>query len=465
MIKKSLLIACIALLLFCPHDMNRAGAARFGLQNIKLPQVTTITLENGIRLFYIKDELPQITLVALAGFGKLYEDKSNAGISRLIAKTISLGGSKKYPANTLHDLIDSMGGKLSIESSWEHTIISIKVLERFKNEAFAILSDLIQNPNFDLQYFNTAKALLSDSIRRKYENPTEIAFEKVREIIFNGEGYGSHPTPESINSLSLDQVLKTWRVYYCGGNIMIGLYTSLGDSEIKRLSTASFSSIAAGSRIYYAVDKEKIAQTIRNANGTIFFYPRKIPQSTIVVGTVAPDIGYAGTYSLEIMNYVLGGGSFNSRLVLDIRVNRGLAYAVQSVIKCRYKTGVFLAYAQTDNKTAGEVLSILSKNIDRLSRENMRPAEVDWAKMAISNSYIFQFDTPFNILSNYMEIAYNNLPGDYYTAYLDRIQSVQESDIMREAKNLLQYGTVTVVVGGEPAAKDLTKHGKLVVIK
>lgn len=455
-----------AALVFCLAGGNTmAGSAPFGQENITLPEVTTVQMENGIRLFYVRGELPQITLVALIGFGKIYEKKNTAGISQLLARTISIGGSKKYPGKVLHELIDSLGGKLSIDSSWEHTVISIKVLERFKNEAFGVMSDLIRNPQFDLQDLNTAKALLSDSIKRKYEDPAEIAFGKAREIIFDGEGYGSFPTPETINSISLDQAMEAWRTYYCGRNILVGVYTSLDLPEVRVLSSAGLSAIAAGSGRYYTVDKDRIARTIRNAAGTIFFYPKDIPQSTIVIGSMAPEIGYAGNYALEIMNYVLGGGSFNSRLISEIRVKRGLAYAVQSVIKGRNRIGVFLTYAQTENRDAGEVLSIMTENIDKLSRENMRPDEIEWAKKAISNSYIFQFDTPLNILSNYMEVAYNDLPANYHTVFLDRIRGVRESDIAREAGALFRNGTVTVVVGGERAAGDLSKYGRIVTIK
>ncbi len=465
MIRNTVLCICAVLIMFCTDRSNQAGAAQFADQNIKLPKVSALALENGVRLFYIRGELPQVTLVALVGFGRLYENQNNAGISDLIARTLSLGGSKKYPSGTLHDLIDSMGGTFSVESSWEHTAISIKVLDRFRSEAFSILSDFIQNPNFEPRYFDTAKALLADSIKRKLENPTEIAFGKAREIIFNGNGYGSFPTPEKISSFSLNQVQDTWHRYCAGKNILIGIHASGDLSETESLARSSFSSIAAGTAVDYSADKGAIAKAIRDASGTVFFYHKEIPQSTIVVGTMAPDIRYAGAYSLEVMNYVLGGGSFNSRLMREIRVNRGLAYSVQSVIKCRNNTGLFMAFAQTENKNAFEVLSLLTKNIERVTHENMQPGELDWAKTSIRNSYIFQFNTPLSILSNYMEIAYNNLPQDYFITYLDQIQSVRALGILEEARGLLQFGTVTVVVGGEEAAGNLAKHWKVVRIK
>src|SRR4030042_1123729 len=109
---------------------RRHVAAQFAGENVKLPPVETARLGNGIRLFYIKDDLPQVSIVVSIGFGRLYEKKENAGISELIASTISLGGSENYPGESLHEKIDQMGGRLSVSSSWEGTVISIKVLDR-----------------------------------------------------------------------------------------------------------------------------------------------------------------------------------------------------------------------------------------------------------------------------------------------------------------------------------------------
>ncbi len=458
-------ILLIFITLLCAAGVNSAGYGGPVSGAVRMPEVTTSVLGNGVRIFHIRDELPQITILASIGFGRLYEDKHTAGLAELLAKMISLGGSKKYPSASLHELVDSMGGRLAVEASWEHTIISIKVLDRFKKEAFSIMGDLIRNPNFDPRYFDMARTLVSDSLRRRYEEPAEIAFGKAREIIFDGEGYGSFPTPDTIGSMTLEQAREAWRRYYCGRNIMIGICTSLPAYEIANLSASYFSGIPAGSAREYVRDDRKIARTIRDSSGTIFFYPREIPQSTVVVGTAVPNIRYAGKYPLEIMNYVLGGGSFNSRLVAEIRVKRGLAYAVQSVIRFRNRTGVFLAYAQTENRNAAEVLAIMNNNIGKLGRARISRNELIWAKRAIRNSFIFQFDTPLNIISNYMEIAYNNLPGDYYARYLDHIRAVRDNDIMNEAGKMMRNGFITVVVGGAAAVADLRKYGSVIVIK
>ncbi len=458
-----LLVALLAFLL--PWGAGGPVSAQVSSEAIKLPPVEKTVLKNGIRVFCIRDELPQVTVIASIGFGKLYEKKETAGIADVIARSISLGGSKHYPGAALHEAVDSMGGRLSVASSWEGTVISLKVLERFKKEAFAIVADLVANPAFDQRSLDTAKGLVADSIRRKYDDPAEIGFERVRDIIFGGEGYGSRPTAEKVGAYTAEDVTRLWETSCAGRNIMIGVSSSLDCAEANRLCREHFSGIAPGAERAYDADRAAILERVKAARGKIFFYRKDIPQSVVIVGTVAPDVSYPGGYALEIMNLILGGGSFNSRLMTEIRVKRGLAYAVQSIAKFRFKTGVFLAFAQVENKTLGEALGLLNENIDRIAHEKISGDEMEWARKSITNSFVFQFDTPMNILSNYMYIASNNLPADYFTGYLGRINSVGPQDVLAEAGKLFDAGLVTVVVGNESVIPDLKRFGEVVIIK
>jgi zinc protease len=450
---------CVALIIAAAVLPGSAGTV------LKLPPVKTAEMDNGARLFYIQDELPQVTIVVSAGFGKMYENGGNAGISDLMAQAVTLGGSKRYPGNALHEKVDAMGGRLSIDAAWEHMVISLKVLDRFRDEALDIVADLVANPNIEEKYLDTAKALVADSIRRKYDDPAEIAFDRARSIIFGGEGYGASPTEAGVRSCSIEMVKETWAKHFAGRNMMIGMYAQLPFVEAERLCRARFSAVPAGVPVVYPADRKNALAVVASSKNKIFFYPKDIPQSTVVVGTVAPDISHPGTYPLEVMNYILGGGSFSSRLMSEIRVKRGLAYAVQSIMRFRYRSGVFLAYAQTENRSAGQVLSLLAGNIARMTQEAVPGGEIAWAQKAISNSFVFQFDTPLNIMTNYMAIEYNRLPADYYTSYLSHINAVTGADIMRESRDLFSPGLVTVVVGNESVIPELKKLGEVVMIR
>lgn len=446
--------------------VNQAGHGSNILngERIEFPPVSKFLLDNGLRVFYVKDELPQLTIVVSAGFGKIYEMQNNAGISELLSRTLTIAGSKKYPGQRLHDAIDSIGGKFSITSSWESTEIVIKVLKRFKPIAFDIISDLINNPNFNESSFETARALVIEDIKRKYDDPASIAFETAREIIFNGNGYGAVPTEEKVKSYALSDMKSTWDKYFCSKNILLGVSSSLDFEEVKLSISESFTSWKAGEKVDYDNEIEDLKASLKEKTGNIYFYSKDIPQSTIVTGTIAPGISYNGNYSLVLMNYILGAGSFNSRLMKEIRVKRGLAYVVQSIIRSRYKTGVFLAFAQTDNKSVAEVMTLMLENINNMSIDHIKKEELKWAKDAINNSYIFNFDSPTSILDNYLNIEYNNLPGDYFESYLNFINLVTREDVLKESSGLFDAGLIKVIVGNDSVKSRLEKFGKIVYL-
>ena len=450
--------------LFIIHVQMNTLYGQSSPEKLEMPEVKSFKLENGIRIFHIKDELPLVTIVVSIGYGRLYETKSNAGMSSLLARTISLAGSKKYPGPILHEKIDSMGGKISVFSSWESTVVLIKVLKRFKNEAFDIITDIVHDPNFDMNYLETAKSLISDEIKRKYDDPADIAFQKTRELIFNGDGYGSVMTEKKIRSYTMDMIREAWGKYYQAGNMMVGISTSIPYHTIKLMAAENFSVFKSGREMNYVVDQINIMKKIKKNNGQIFFYPKDIPQSTIVVGTIAPPLKNKGYYALKILNYILGGGSFNSRLMREIRVKRGLAYAVQSIIRMRHRGGVFLAYAMTNNKSAGDVLSIILDNIKDLSKKSPLASEISWAKNSISNSYIFKFDTPMNLLMNYFDIEYYKLPQDFHSNYIKRLNMVNDDDLLNESRRLFKNGLIKVVVGKKSLAEKLKDYGNIVFL-
>jgi len=199
--------------------------------------------------------------------------------------------------------------------------------------------------------------------------------------------------------------------------------------------------------------------------GKVFFYEKDIPQCTIVFGAPVPDIHYQGAYALSVMNYILGGGSFNSRLMNEIRVKRGLAYSVMSVVRFRHRTGVFIAFAQTENQNADRVMELLDSGIRGMTSAAGLAGELDWAKRSILNSFIFNFDTPMNILSNRIEIEYNGLPDTYYSDYPGNISRVTVDDMRREAGLISSAGMVRLVVGKGDIRDRLSRFGEVVLIK
>ncbi len=432
--------------------------------DLALPAVEAFTTDNGVRVFYIKSDIPEFSLVVSAGYGKLYESARTAGSSELLARTLLIGGSRKYPGERLHRIVEAAGGRFNVESSWEETIVSIRVLERHADLALDVIGDMLAAPNLEDRSFADAKSLVLEGIRRKKDSPETLAFEKLRELIFAGSGYGAAARDETITPLTTADMQRLWNAYFTSGNIMVAAASSLDPAEARGRISECLSRVGEGKRIAYEADRTRIRESVRAAARKVYFIRRPIPQATVVVGTASPQLSDPRNYSLGVMNYILGEGSFNSRLMQEIRVKRGLSYAVASIIKPRRETGVFIAYAQTKNEQADAALSLLIENVHRMTKNPVTRDELVWAKRAIINSYIFEFETPLSLLGKYMFVEYNGLPASYLTGYPAGINAVSAEAIRKDSNELFRDGLVKVVVGGEKAKAGLSKHGELVEI-
>ncbi len=450
--------------LFIANANAQSGTIK--IDNLELPPVSSLSLKNGIKVFYIKDELPRMTIMLSAGFGRLYENNLNAGISDLIAKTLSLAGSGKYPADVLHNTIENIGGKFAVESSYEETIIIIEVLDRYSDLAFDILKDIVLNPNLDSDIIENSRSMLLEDVRRKNDNPDTLAFEKAREIIFNGAGYGSVITEKSLKSITKKDLINILNDYFIPDNMIIGISSSLNSNDIKKY-VGDFELLKKNTKNNhkeYSVDLNAISASIKKKSKNIYLSPKNIPQATMVVGTVAPGIKDTKIYSLTLMNDILGGSDFNSRLMLEIREKRGLAYAVQSVVRFRKNTGIFMAFAQTKNESAEISLALLLDNIDQISKHPVKDEELKLAKDSIRNSYIFEFDSPIGILKKYSFLSYNGLPESFVLDYVKQIEKITSEEIKKSTSQLTRNGLIKVVIGKRELEKKLGKFGSVVII-
>jgi zinc protease len=463
--KQSIRNITIALTILAALILPVRPGASSGLSNIDLPKAVKFSPGNGLTAYRIRDEIPMLTITAAIGYGSLYENRDNAGIASLLSKTISMAGSEKYPGNALYRTLENLGGRIGFDASWEQTVISITVLDRYAETAFDILSSLVAAPRLEEADIINARGLIIESLKRQRDEPHFIAFEKLREIIYDGNGYGAMPTEKTLGSTTAGDLRTVADRHFTSGNTVLGITSSLEGGRVEGLARKYFGSLKSGPRTSYGVDTPALVSSLRGKAGKIYFIPRDIPQSTIAVGTLAPRVTDSEAIPTAVMNYILGGGSFNSRLMTEIRAKRGLSYSTASVVRMRKETGLFLAYAQTRNELSPLTLSLLEENIRGMGDKLVTPGEIDWTRKSIANSYIFEFDTPQNILGKYLFLDYNGLDEAYLKTYIPRVHGVTPENITATGRALFRDGLVRVVVGREDVAEKLKQLGEVVVLK
>jgi len=428
-----------------------------------LPEVKKYKMKNDVNILYIKNDLPITVIYASISFGKMYESGANAGIAEVLNKTLTISGTAAYPGNSLNQKLEAIGGEIHISAGWETLGIEIKVLSKYSDLAFNILGDLLKNPVFEDAGVKSARQLVIEKMKRDMDEPEEIGVLKLREIIFGGAGYGAVPTEKSISGIDPGSLKQLWKRFATGGNVTIAVSSSNDEGKIISLAEKELREIAKGNKEYYEVNKDKILSDLKSTSGIIYLIPLELEQATIYTGTFAPDIKYNGNYALYMMNYILGGGSFSSRLMNEIRVKRGLAYSVYSLVRNRRNAGVFISFVQTKNESVHEVFSLMHENIKKMYSEPITDEELEWAKKSVKNSYVFRFNNIEDLLGNFLEIEYNDLDADYYRNYLENINKVTSAEVVEESRKMFSQGIVTVVVGSRKLEKELSAYGKVVI--
>ncbi|MGB4270580.1 MAG: pitrilysin family protein [Spirochaetota bacterium] len=416
---------------------------------ITLPAIETIK-SNGVSVFYAQDTLPQCTVYISIGAGSLYENATNAGIGQMAALVLSLGGSKNYP--NINEYIDATGGRYSVSASFETITISMRVHQDEAAKAFTILADIIANPLFEKHLTQTARFMLKQQIQQKQDDPMTIAMEKARQYVFGDSGYGAVMTLDSLDAISVADIEKLWEQYVVKENVRIGVITSLNKDNVMLHVAHLTNALPNGYAIDYTTDIEKAKNNISTKK--IYFIEKDIPQSTIVIATIAPSIKSNNRYALEAGNYILGGGSFNSWLMDEIRVKRGYAYSAGSIVRMRKNTGLFLAYAQTQAATTLSTIEIMENVLAHFAKTGPTQQQLQWAKESLLKSYIFEFNSLRDIVQYYMWLDYNKLPESYIHEYHDGITSVKNNNITMSFESIVS-GYVIVVVGNKDVKQQL----------
>ena len=457
--KNRTVIARVILLVF----LLLLPALLFSDKSLNLPDVTIEKLDNGLRVYHIRDDLPRCLVVAKVRFGILHEDSETAGLADMMAKSLSRGGTLDHPGPELTRYIEGMGGKLSIRASYESITVAVTMLSRYREEAFDLVRQVLAEPALEKEDVDLARSLLLEKIRRKYDRPDAIAFDTLKEVIYGGSGYGAIARERTLKRMNPEYLRERWEEMTVAGNIQLALSMNSESKKGMEMAVRSFAGLRKGKELSYSMDTAKIEERVSKYKDTIILIPKDLPQSTVVQGTLAPPAGNDSYYDLSVMNYLLGGGTFTSRLMQEIRVKRGLAYSVASILRMRKEGGLFLTYAQTKVASTGKVLDLMNRSIDSMVASPPENETLRWAKQALANRYVFRFETATEVLGNYLEADYYGHGPEYLMEYRRRIGRVDQSSLVDSTKALLYPGLVTVVVGPKSLKDELSEKADVVI--
>ena len=182
---------------------------------------------------------------------------------------------------------------------------------------------------------------------------------------------------------------------------------------------------------------------------TVGYVYKKLNQSSVIIGHIGIKRHNPDRFALEVMNEILGAGSFSSRLMKEVRERQGLAYWIGSNFNELYDYGPIAAGFQTGSKTTGKAISSALKEIGRMRQEEVSEEELKLAKDSIINSFVFRYASSHSIAAQIMSLEYFGFPGDYLDTYVRNIFLVTKADVLRAAKKYIRPDKLEIMVVGD----------------
>ena len=428
-----------------PRDM------RFPPLSFHPPKAARTVLSNGMVVYLLENpELPLIRLSALMRTGSIYDPPNKSGLARVTAAVMRSGGAEGRHPKEIDETLENLAAEVEFSMEMESGSGYLFARKQDFSKVLPIFADLLMWPNFDPDRLDQAKKAQIEAIRRQNDNPEEIAYREFRRALYGENPRGRTPTVETIENIKREDLIVFQRKYYHPSTIFLGVSGDFKKEEMLAVLEKTF-----GSWNRSLIEIPSIPFPSSQERRSIYYAPKDIPASTVLMGHLSLPQNHPDYFPFKILNFILGGGGFNSRLTQEIRSNQGLAYQVGSFYSGRVGYGVFGALCQTKSSTTFKVISLLDEIIGGMKKNPPGAEELLYAQNTLINQFIFSFSSSAAIVGQQMRLEYDGLPEDYLEKYRERVAAVTPADLRRVAQSHLHpERSVLIVVGRE---KDFEK--------
>ncbi|MCB1176567.1 MAG: insulinase family protein [Leptospiraceae bacterium] len=406
-----------------------------------IPKVKPEEISKDIILYSeYQDEFPIVDIEIHFYSGESSADKVPKELPIILGDSWKYGGSKKLMDEKLVGKIESLGGRIGVSVEFDKTIISISYLSREEDEVLELLEDFILTPAFTETAIVNAKKKLSESIHRRNERTESVGFRKVKESIFKGYNKGVPYSIESLDKVTKESILEFYEDMIKSRKKAIVL-TGKFNKEKTISKLKSILSIEENRDSGFAeevISLEKLKKDFELIKLDPILVQKDVNQSMVIKYGILPPHNHKDFFAIQLLNYIIGGGGFNSYFMQKIREEKGLAYSAASYPVFEKSYGIIYFYTLTKNESLKEATSIMEEILSENTFSKITEKELEDAKSSIINQFIFLFTNKHSILSNQLGFDEDEMPENYLEIYRDKIKSVTLEDLQRIGKTYFE---------------------------
>jgi zinc protease len=416
------------------------------LPAFKPQQPKRIELKSGMVIFLQEDhELPLIEGTARIRGGSVNEPDAKVGMVDIYGEVWRTGGTKSQTGDQLDDFLEVRAAKVETGGGPDSTTISWSCLKGDLDDVFKAFTDVLRNPEFRADKLDIAQKEAFDAISRRNDDISEIAHRETVKLAYGPRNpYARTPEYATVAAITRQDLIDWHAKYVHPNNIILGISGDFDSAAMEARLRSAFDSWPKGP----AAPKKNEIKYAPAVPGYYLVEKEDVNQSSIhmvALGTTRDNPDY---YAISVFNEAFGGG-FSSRLFNDIRTKRGLAYAVGGGVGTNFgHPGILQVAIGTKSQTTVEAIQAAGEDIDNLSKQPITDDEIQHAKDAILNAFVFRLDSPDKILAERMTYEYYGYPPDWLDKYQEEVKKVSAADVNRVALKYMHRDQMAVLVVG-----------------
>jgi len=408
-------------------------------------EVTEVTTPLGIKAWLVEDKsTPVVSLAFSFAGGSARDGETQKGLTSLTA-TLLTDGAGPFDAQAFKLREQEASVSLNFGASLDTVGGSMRLLSANRDEAFDLLKLAVTAPRFDADRFEQRRAQAIAQLNQADQRPATVAQRTMMATVFAGHPYGNNASGvrETLRGLSLQDVRQRAVSLLDRGGLVVAAVGDIDAAELARQLDRAFGGLPVGPVTPPAPDWTPPAKP-RTVN-----IERPVPQSSVVIalpGLLRADPDW---HVGLVMAHILGGGQ-QSRLFIEVREKRGLAYSISAGLRSQQKAGLLVVSTGSANERVAESLRVIRAELARF-RDGVSEPELADAKIYLSGSLALSLDSSGSIANLLHQLQVDHQPRDYLDRRAALIGAVKADDVRRVARRLLRDEAMTTVVVGKPA--------------
>jgi len=413
---------------------------------LHLPVPTEFKLENGLKVLLVEDHaLPVVTAEIVSRAGSVDNPQDKSGLATLTAEVMGDGTSSRSLTQLAEDQ-ESIGTMIGTSAGMDNSTVSMGLLTYHLDKGMELLSDVVQHPAFRAEDFDRRRKQRLLRISQETDNVQNMALRVGPKLLFGDQPYGmaSSGTAESVNSFTASDISGFYSGHYVPGDSALVLAGDLTRAEAEKLAKQYFGNWSGTAAPAVSVP----AASAPPATHVVIVDKPGAPQTMLAAFGFGVPANSPDADALDVLNYTLGG-SFGSRINMNLREEHGYTYGAQTVFREYRESGAFFSVALVRTDVTAPAAKEMMKEIRNFPVNPSTEAELNDAKESSIRSLPGDFETTSAIAGAISSIFVYDNPLDHYAALPAKYQAITQADIARVAKQYLHPDQLIVLAAGD----------------